>query len=186
MAIKFTDATPALRLEPLPGTAVTASNPVDDADAPAAVIPGAVDVWIDAKVDRQVMAHLRLRDVEQGGLLLGRAFGDPSTGMLAHVRITGCAPADDAQGTAFSLRMGTQVWQAAQALLLPGDLIVGWYHSHPGLGAFFSDTDRQTQAAFFSNPYSIGWVIDPSSGEEALFLGAECRPVQRGPDRSAG
>lgn len=185
MAIKFTDATPALQLEPLPSLAGTAAAP-DAADPPTAAARGEVDVWIAPAVDRQVLAHLRLRDVEQGGLLLGRPFADPSTGLLAHVRITGCAPADDAHGTAFSLRMGAQVWQAAQALLAPGDRIVGWYHSHPGLSAFFSDTDRQTQRAFFSNPYSIGWVIDPSAGDEALFLGGDCRPVGRGPDRSSG
>jgi proteasome lid subunit RPN8/RPN11 len=177
MAIKFTDATPALRLAPLPAAATA---------RPKGAPSGAVDVWIDPEVHRQVLAHLRLRDVEQGGLLVGRPFGDPDTGLLAHVRISAFAPAEDAEGTAFSLRMGSRVWQAAQALLGADDWIVGWYHSHPGLSAFFSDTDRQTQRAFFSNPYSIGWVIDPTDGDEAFFLGGECSPVQRGPDRSAG
>lgn len=171
MAIRWTDATPALRLTPLPRQET------------AACPRGMVDVWITPQADRQVMAHLRAMDVEQGGLLVGRAFADPDSALLAHVRITGCAPAGDAQGTAFSLRMGSRVWQAAQALLEPGDLIVGWYHSHPGLGAFFSDTDRQTQRAFFNNPYSIGWVIDPLDGDEALFLGGDCLPTSRGPDR---
>jgi proteasome lid subunit RPN8/RPN11 len=182
MAIKFTDSTPALQLEPLPGRSIDNSDAVDGSTPPAS---GEVDVWIVPEVDRQVLAHLRLRDVEQGGLLVGRPFAHPSTSLLAHVRITGCAPADDAEGTAFSLRMGSQVWQAAQALLAPGELIVGWYHSHPGLSAFFSETDRQTQRAFFSNPYSVGWVIDPSDGDEALFLGPDCRPIRRGPDRVA-
>ena len=174
MAIKWTDATPALVLTPLP--AGSAAIPAGAAQ---------VDVWIEPEVERQVMQCLRARDVEHGGLLVGRAFCDPRSGLLAHVRVTGCAPADDTEGTAFSLRMGAQVWQAAQALLGPGDLIVGWYHSHPGLSAFFSDTDRQTQRAFFNNPYSIGWVIDPTDGDEALFLGGECAPVGRGPDRAA-
>lgn len=175
MAIKWKDATPALRLAPLP------RNPSVPAQA-----SGSVDVWIVPEVDSQVMAHLRARDVEQGGLLVGRAFADPDSGLLAHVRITGSAPADESEGTAFSLRMGAQVWQAAQALLGPEDLIVGWYHSHPGLGAFFSDTDRQTQRAFFNNPYSIGWVIDPVDGDEAFFLGGDCATVTRGPDRWEG
>ena len=102
MAIRFTDATPALKLTPLPA----------DGQAPH-LNPGEVDVWITPEVDRDVKAHLRTRDVEQGGLLVGRAFCDPQTGTLAHVRITACAPADDSQGTAFSLRMGARVWQAA-------------------------------------------------------------------------
>ena len=95
MAIRFTDATPALKLTPLPA----------DGQAPH-LNPGEVDVWITAEVDRDVKAHLRTRDVEQGGLLVGRAFCDPQTGTLAHVRITACAPAVDSQGTGFSLRLG--------------------------------------------------------------------------------
>jgi proteasome lid subunit RPN8/RPN11 len=169
MGIKWTDATPVLKLPPLPRGTARAS--------------GQVDAWIEPEVDRQVLAHLRTRPVEQGGLLVGRAFADPVTGLLAHVRVTGSAPADESEGTAFSLRMGTRVWQAAQALLGPEELIVGWYHSHPGLSAFFSDTDRQTQRAFFNNPYSIGWVIDPTDADEAFFLGGDCLPLQRGPDR---
>ena len=31
--------------------------------------------------------------------------------------------------------------------------------------------------AFFNHPYSVGWVIDPLRGDEALFLGADCLPV---------
>ncbi len=172
MAIKWTDATPVLRLTPLPGQA---GRPAE--------APVGVDIWIAPAVDRQVMAHLQACDVEQGGLLVGRPFAHPQSGELAHVRITGFAPADDAQGTAFSLRMGSGVWQAAQSLLGADDLIVGWYHSHPGLTAFFSDTDRQTQRAFFNNAYSVGWVIDPVSCDEAFFLGGDCAVVQRGPDR---
>ena len=171
MAIRWTDATPALQLPPLPPTAAMPEQ------------PAAADVWIEPAVDRQVLAHLQAYDVEQGGLLIGRAYAHPGGGHLAHVRVLKCAPAGEAQGTAFSLRMEAAVWQAARALMLPDELIVGWYHSHPGLSAFFSDTDRRTQRAFFNNPYSVGWVVDPTTGDEALFLGAECLPLSRGPDR---
>ena len=171
MAIRWTDSTPALQLPALPEDPHAAARPA-----------GAADVWISPEVDRRVMAHLRAHDVEQGGLLVGQAFADPRDGSVAHVRVLRCAAAQAAHGTAFSLRMESGVWLAAQSLLAPGELIVGWYHSHPGLTAFFSDTDRQTQRAFFNHPYSVGWVIDPVGGDEALFLGAECRIVARGPD----
>ncbi len=172
MAIRWTDATSERRLPPLPRS--LAGTPGQQA---------MVDVWICPEVDRLVRAHLQEQTVEQGGLLIGQAYADPDTGALAHVRVLDYARADDAEGTAVSLRMATGVWQRAQALLTPCDLIVGWYHSHPGLGAFFSDTDRQTQRAFFNHPYSLGWVIDPLTADEALFLGGDCRCVQRGPDR---
>ena len=51
--------------------------------------------------------------------------------------------------------------------------VVGWYHSHPGLGAFFSGTDRETQHAFFRQPYSLGLVVDPLRAELACYAGPD-------------
>lgn len=111
---------------------------------------------------------------EQGGLLLGEVYaerGEP-TGARA-VRVTQAVPAQDFASSGFALRMASSVWNQARARLEPRELIVGWYHSHPGLGAFFSDTDRRTQAAFFPHPYSVGWVVDPVRGESAVFVGRD-------------
>ncbi|MET0507706.1 MAG: Mov34/MPN/PAD-1 family protein [Burkholderiaceae bacterium] len=162
MAIKWQDASPAQRLPVLEGR-----------DA-------GVDVFVDPAAERIVQAHLATAPVELGGLLIGRAWAHPD-GAVAHVAIEKAIPAEQSEGTSVSLRMGTTVWQLARAAMDADHLIVGWYHSHPGLTAFFSDTDRQTQAAFFSHDYSIGWVVDPVIGDEAMFIGAQCRPVARGP-----
>ena len=56
-------------------------------------------------------------------------------------------------------------------------MVVGWYHSHPNRGAFFSGTDRRTQRALFTQSYSIGLVIDPVRGEEAWFWGPDSIPL---------
>lgn len=143
---------------------------------------GLRDVFIEPRVDIEVLAHLRSQPFEQGGLLIGRAWrADCAEGPVCHVRIDLAVAADEANGSAIALRMESSVWSAARAALRPGELIVGWYHSHPGLTAFFSDTDRRTQRAFFYHEYSIGWVIDPWSGDEALFIGPGCDPISRGP-----
>ena len=76
-----------------------------------------------------------------------------------------------------SLRMESDVWNRARKRRAANELIVGWYHSHPGLGAFFSHTDRRTQAAFFAQPYSVGWVLDPDDGSEAFFVGRDSLPL---------
>ena len=49
--------------------------------------------------------------------------------------------------------------------------IVGWYHSHPNLGCFFSSVDFATQKRFQALfPDAVGLVIDPSLPEEmSLF-----------------
>ncbi len=179
MSIRWTDTSEP---EVLPGLADRGATP---------------DVHVTPEADATVHAHLASAPTELGGLLIGVAYvhaprdapggaprdppGDAPPPAVTHVSITKAVPADDADGTAVSLRMGASVWQAAQRALEPGERIVGWYHSHPGLTAFFSDTDRRTQRAFFAHRWSVGWVVDPWSGDEAFFIGPDCRPVSRGP-----
>jgi proteasome lid subunit RPN8/RPN11 len=132
----------------------------------------------------QMNAHLIQTSLEQGGLLLGRVFRSHdqlASDQFDSIVITQAVAATAATGTEFSLRMEAQVWQAANALCLQlGEhtKVVGWYHSHPGLGAFFSSTDCQTQAAFFNHSYSVGIVIDPTTGQLAGFIGAKSQPIQ--------
>mmetsp|Transcript_150568 Transcript_150568/g.484146 ORF Transcript_150568/g.484146 Transcript_150568/m.484146 type:complete len:317 (+) Transcript_150568:97-1047(+) len=42
------------------------------------------------------------------------------------------------------------------------EMVVGWYHSHPGMGCWFSGTDVNTQQSFEQlNPRAVGVVVDP-------------------------
>ncbi len=44
-----------------------------------------------------------------------------------------------------------------------GEVIVGWAHTHPGLGLFFSGTDIETQLTYQKmHPKSFGLVLDPT------------------------
>ncbi len=47
--------------------------------------------------------------------------------------------------------------------------IIGWYHSHPGHGCFFSHTDIHTQKTMFKKKHQIGIVIDPLHNELAVY-----------------
>jgi len=58
-------------------------------------------------------------------------------------------------------------------------MIVGWYHSHPNLGVFFSDTDRATQSTFFNNLYALGLVIDPVRIDRKCFFGAASDELEK-------
>ena len=111
------------------------------------------------------------RTVEQGGLLVGRVYGD-GPGPRRVVRVLRAVPGAGAEASVVSVRLPAATWSAARAAQGPGECVVGWYHSHPGFGAFFSETDRATQAAFFREPWHLGWVIDPLRGEHAWFVGA--------------
>jgi proteasome lid subunit RPN8/RPN11 len=50
--------------------------------------------------------------------------------------------------------------------------LVGWYHSHPGFGVFYSEHDRFIQRHFFSGEGQVGIVVDPQRPALAAF---ECR-----------
>ena len=127
----------------------------------------------------RVLQHLGDSEIEQGGLLLGEVFtrdGSTDAARSQAVLLTQAVAAEDFFGSGVSLRMESDLWEKARAARGPRELVVGWYHSHPGLGAFFSGTDRRTQAAFFTQPYSVGWVIDPFNSEHAVFVGANAAP----------
>ncbi|MDR1826976.1 MAG: Mov34/MPN/PAD-1 family protein [Methylobacteriaceae bacterium] len=134
-----------------------------------------------------ILEHISTSWVEMGGLLLGRVTtgigvtADGGRTML--LEITGCVPSIGATGTRTYLTMDTAVWNAAREALHPDEVIIGWFHSHPNLGAFFSGTDLRTQRAFFANDYSIGFVMDWVRHEEAWFLGPMARQIP--PERIA-
>ena len=48
-------------------------------------------------------------------------------------------------------------------------IIVGWAHSHPGYGCFLSQTDLDTQRAFFGEPFNVALVVDPLRKEKKFF-----------------
>jgi proteasome lid subunit RPN8/RPN11 len=47
--------------------------------------------------------------------------------------------------------------------------VVGWYHSHLGIGCFLSDTDIRTHQGIFGNEIGFALVIDPSDTTLAVF-----------------
>ncbi|WP_455143097.1 Mov34/MPN/PAD-1 family protein [Candidatus Hodarchaeum mangrovi] len=45
-----------------------------------------------------------------------------------------------------------------------GEVIIGWAHTHPGLGLFFSGTDSKTQLLYQRmHPKAFGLVLDPTA-----------------------
>jgi len=173
--MRWLEQPPALPLQPLSALVARTARVAGRLDPSSIAEPG-VRVIVPAAVREAVLQHLQDSNDERGGLLLGEVFVDEDAMRVDATRavlITNCVPALDFSSSAISLRMESGVWERARLTLAPHELIVGWYHSHPGLGAFFSRTDRRTQAAFFPHPYSVGWVIDPSDDAEAFFIGRD-------------
>jgi len=53
------------------------------------------------------------------------------------------------------------------------DFIVGWFHTHPGFGFFFSPIDCMTQLGYqLPNPFALGLIFDHTKvGSNSHFLG---------------
>lgn len=135
-------------------------------------------VVVDVAAIDAAWTHVGASTLERGGLLIGEplaASEGESRPALVYVRAA--VPGLDDDATGYSLRLHAGVWDAARQAIRPGEVVVGWFHSHPGIGAFFSATDRRTQAGFFHHPFSLGWVIDPQRREQAWFAGARSDPI---------
>lgn len=128
-----------------------------------------------------VLAHVRTDKMEVGGLLLGFVYQDESCAndsRRALTVLTDAVPSTEYSNSSVSLEMGTEVWNRINDRVTKGEVVVGWYHSHPNLGAFFSGTDRRTQSAFFKHYYSLGWVIDPFRNEQKVYCGGASEEYQ--------
>lgn len=133
----------------------------------------ALSVWVSPAAQDSIHGYLSGHRVEAGGLLLGSRLAPAAPGTV--VSVERFVPGTDFDGTSVSLTLGTRVWDDARPHLDAGLVVVGWAHSHPDLGAFFSSTDRRTQRAFFSRPWQVGLCVDPVRGECAWFRGPDSR-----------
>jgi proteasome lid subunit RPN8/RPN11 len=115
--------------------------------------------------------HLNEHNIEMGGLLIGKVHNLDEGSFV--VSVEDFARGDEFNGTGVSLRLHSGVWEVARRKMKSDQSVVGWYHSHPNLGTFFSGTDRRTQASFFNHPHCLGLVVDPVRQEEKWFMGGE-------------
>ena len=138
-------------------------------------------------IRKKIMKHVQDQNVELGGLLVGSIVGcaDSVEGILAIV-VRDAIPSEDYESSAVSLTMSPKVWQSANSGLSAEMLVIGWYHSHPNLGAFFSCVDKKTQKDFFNNNYNLGLVIDPVREEEKWYIGAEAHEITESQVRTFG
>ncbi|MBM4446198.1 MAG: hypothetical protein FJ023_02435 [Chloroflexi bacterium] len=104
------------------------------------------------------------------GILLGNVSED-STGKY-RVDIVGIVKSDSAPGNQTQAQFTHEVWlqlvESAQRNY-PNQKVVGWYHTHPGFGAFMSDDDVNSHRVAFSHPWHVAAVCDPIKNELSFF-----------------
>ena len=102
---------------------------------------------------------------EQAGILCGQAYQD--SGQL-YLDVNSVFPVDTINSSThfqFHERSWEPVWRQFQ----DNSAIVGWYHTHPGLGIFLSPTDLRTQESYFAARWQIAVVIDPVNRQSGIF-----------------
>ena len=127
---------------------------------------------------KKIHKHLIQNRNELGGLLLGKVYKINRLVGIRYVTVVhNSVPSIEFVATPISISIGTDVWDFAHKYKKQDYDVVGWYHSHPGIGAFFSSTDRNTQSHFFKEPFQLGYVEDPYRREYMWFCGGDSHRV---------
>jgi proteasome lid subunit RPN8/RPN11 len=149
---------------------------------------------------------------ETGGILIGHLHRDPTVPEV-FVEVTAQIPAHHTRAEHMRLTFTSETWTALQAALdlrRQGEIMLGWWHSHPSrawcgdcpperrescpLAAdFFSEHDERLQRTVFPRAYSVALVVnDAVAGLSYSMYGwRDGRVSQRGfhaigPPRSSG
>jgi len=131
--------------------------------------PDAPAVYVYDDVVAEVVRHSEA-DLkrESGGFLLGGLHQDRQV----YVEVRAFLPATGTVSSATSLTFRHDTWaemtRRAEADR-PGELVVGWQHTHPGLGVFLSAYDVFIHRNFFSQPWQIAMVVDPCGRQLGFF-----------------
>ncbi|KAF8003666.1 26S proteasome regulatory particle non-ATPase Rpn11p [Metschnikowia aff. pulcherrima] len=126
----------------------------------AAVIDDAETVYISSLALLKMLKHGRAGvPMEVMGLMLGEFVDD----FTIHVKDVFAMPQS---GTGVSVEAVDDVFQTKMMDMLRqtgrDQMVVGWYHSHPGFGCWLSSVDVNTQQSFEQlNKRAVAVVIDP-------------------------
>jgi len=154
------------------------SNPLDDPgkvvapyDSPDTdPIPVFISEEVMKAIEQQTLSD---KEREVGGVLLGEFYRNDEG---SFIEVTDFIEAENTKGTDVSLTFTHETWEHIhERIALRGqDLqIVGWYHSHPGLGVFMSKEDEFIHTSFFSDPWHIAIVHDPIYSNWGCFKWAD-------------
>ncbi|MFZ0545674.1 MAG: Mov34/MPN/PAD-1 family protein [Candidatus Promineifilaceae bacterium] len=129
-----------------------------------------VRVFISQSALKQVDDHAHSNlDVEVGGVLMGH-LREGETHLSIDVLAALPAITDDHGPVHFTFT--ADAWARIhedRTDMFPDLQIVGWFHTHPDLGVFYSADDVVVHSAAFVMPWQVGLVLDPIGLEGCLF-----------------
>jgi proteasome lid subunit RPN8/RPN11 len=132
-----------------------------------------VSVFLTQHAYIRLCAHAG-RDLknEVGGWMVGKWCMDKQSGKQ-FVIIETILPAEfTQQGSAFlTFTQDSQVvLHETMSAHYPDKVLVGWYHTHPRMGVFFSAWDTWLHNNFFPEAWQVALVIEPFSAAGGFFI----------------
>lgn len=133
-----------------------------------------VHIFVSQQALTQVETHGQT-DIgcELGGLLLGKAYNQKDgKGEKIYVEVKAAIPALSDKKGPVHFTFTADAWANAHLLRethYPDLKIIGWFHTHPNLGVFYSSDDMVVHSTAFSLPWHVGLVVDPVRDEAAFF-----------------
>lgn len=133
-------------------------------------LDGEVTVFLSQLALKQVATHSYSNlECEVGGVLLGRAY---QYGADIYLDVRAAIPAVTADQGPVHFTFTADAWAQLhkdRSLRYPELDIVGWFHTHPDLGVFYSSDDVVVHSAAFTMPWHVGMVVDPLRKETSFF-----------------
>lgn len=132
-------------------------------------------VFIEERCLEQMRSHAASNTrTEQAGILSGSAYLHGERAYF--VKLEAAFPAETLAEPAY-FRFREDTWERIWTAMPQTAALLGWYHSHPGLGVFMSATDHRTQQRHFRAPWQIAVVLDPISRTLKVFAGRSGREL---------
>lgn len=148
------------RIPPLQDDCVLHGGLPSDSDPNIILTQSAV-----TQIQRHCESNLR---VELGGVLLGVAYNH---GGQVYVEVKAAIPAKSTENGPVHFTFTADAWSQLHVdrAAYPDLVIVGWFHTHPDLGVFFSADDEVVQQAAFTQPWHVALVVDPVNNNASFF-----------------
>jgi len=139
-------------------------------------------IFFHQKAYEQVMKHSvssrNDRGVlnEVGGVLVGWYCHKPDDSNKLFVEVTDAIEAPTSEASPRHVTFSTDAWTEMNSKVESppysdeSKIIVGWYHTHPGLGVFLSHpNDQFINESHFKQDWQIGLVVDPIQYQGSFF-----------------
>ncbi|MEQ8167340.1 MAG: hypothetical protein ABRQ38_00475 [Candidatus Eremiobacterota bacterium] len=98
-----------------------------------------------------------------GGILLGGLYRDPEKNE-EYVEIHNAFPSASSFNEEMSLRVVNRVIADMEQVSIktyPNQIVIGWYHTHPDKGIFFSENDELIHETFYRESANVALILDP-------------------------